>query len=175
MAFRSSRRRGTRRPRKKAIWVNIPFGSVAFSETAGSQLLLTPEDWEAQFSGTGNETAVLRAIVGEITWQQLAVGTAGTTAFWCIYVNDKDATVVPTFTVADLGDIDILRVGAIGTSNSVTNSLSATALSGIKIDIRAKRRLKSRDAIRIVAQFGADAATPTGVLGGILRFLIARD
>ena len=37
-------------PRKRAIWVNIPFGGVNFSEVAGEQLLLLPEDWEASFT-----------------------------------------------------------------------------------------------------------------------------
>ena len=43
-------RRAVRRPRKRAIWVNIPFGGVAFTESVGNQVLLVPEDWEASFT-----------------------------------------------------------------------------------------------------------------------------
>ena len=45
------RRVACRVPRKRAVWVNIPFGSVAFSEVVGNQDLLVPEDWEASFTG----------------------------------------------------------------------------------------------------------------------------
>jgi len=38
-----------------------------------------------------------------------------------------------------------------------------------------KRKLTSKDAIYIVGQIAADAASPTARVGGILRFLIARD
>jgi len=162
--------------RKRAIWVNIPFGNVAFTESVGNQLLLTPEDWEAQFAGAANETAVLRAVVGQIVWSQTVVGTAGGNGFWGIYIADKDSTVPPTFSTAGMGDYDWLRVGTRLTSSSVTATLVQTLREGTEeIFIRAKRRLKSRDAIYIAAQFGTDAASPAGVLGGILRFLVARD
>jgi len=174
MAFRS-RTKGRRAPRKRAIWCNVPFGGVAFTESVGSQLLLTAEDWEAQFTGLAQESAVLRAVVGTIVIQQTVVGTAGTTGFWCIYVTDKDATVPPVFTVAGLSDVDILRVGAFGISTSVTGSLSAAESAATQIEIKAKRRIKSRDSVRIAAQYGADAASPAGVIGGMLRFLVARD
>ena len=62
--------------RKRAIWVNIPFGSVPYTESSGNQLLLVPEDWEASFTGLTQKSASLRAIVGEITLQPTA-GTAG--------------------------------------------------------------------------------------------------
>jgi len=173
MAFRRTIvRRG---PRKRAIWVNIPFASVAFSESVGTQGLVVPEDWEAQFAGSSNETAVLRAVVGQITWSQTAVGTAGGTGYWGIYINDKDATVAPTFSVAGMADADWLHVGARAISGSVTATLVASIQSHQEVAIRAKRRLKSRDTIWIAAQFGADAASPTGTLGGLLRFLISRD
>jgi len=175
MPFRRGRRpiRGTR---KRAIWVNIPFGAVAFTESVGNQLLLTAEDWEAQFAGAANETAVLRAVVGQLTWSQTVVGTAGGNAFWGIYIADKDSTVPPTFSTAGMGDYDWLRVGSRITSSSVTATLVQTLREGTEdIHIKAKRRLKSRDAVYIAAQFGSDAASPAGVLGGILRFLVARD
>jgi len=176
MAFRSRSRGGFRRaPRKRAIWVNIPFGDVAFTEVVGAQLLLTAEDWEAQFGGNANETAVLRRIVGTIVVNQTVAGTAGEVGFLMIYISDKDATVVPSFTTSDLGDIDIMHVDAYRTASSVTDSLTAGALHRYVIDIKAKRRLKSRDAIRLCLQFAADAASPAGKAGGILRFLVARD
>ena len=175
MAFRSRSRAPRRGARKKAVWVNIPFGAVAFTESVGSQLLLTPEDWEAQFGGNDNETAVLRAIVGTLTIQQTVIGTIGTTGFWMLYINDKDATVVPNFTVADLGDIDILRTGAFGTSGALVGATEGQPSNSIPITVKAKRRLKSRDAVRLALQYGADAAAPAGVAGGLLRFLVARD
>ena len=177
MAFR--RRPQIRRSlalRKKAIWVNIPFGSVAFTETVGSQSLILPEDWEAQFSGSANETCSLRAIVGELIIQQTVVGTAGGTLFWGIYIADKDATVPPTFSIAGMADSDWLRTGCRGTSSSVTDSINAHTWGATQpILVKARRKLKSRDAIYIAAQFGTDAAAPAGVIGGMLRFLIARD
>jgi len=175
MAFRRTTR-FRRGPRKRAIWVNIPFGAVAFTETVGTQGLLLPEDWEAQFAGSSNETAVLRAVVGELCWSQTTVGTAGGVGYWGIYIADKDATVPPTFSVAGMADSDWLRVGARITSSSVTATLVQTLHEGTQaIDIRAKRKLKSRDTVWIAAQFGTDAAAPAGSLSGILRFLVARD
>jgi len=162
--------------RKKAIWVNVPFGAVAYTESAGNQLLLVPEDWEAQFTGLANETCSLRAIVGEITLQQTVVGTAGGNAFWGIYVSDKDATVVPSFSTSGMADVDWLRTGIRATTASITASvLQSTSLSVIPVAVKAKRKLKSRDSVYIVAQFASDAAAPAGVLSGLLRFLIARD
>ena len=169
-------RRAVRRPRKRAIWVNIPFGGVAFTESVGNQVLLVPEDWEASFTGLGNEQAVLRAIVGEIVLQQTTVGTAGGNYFWGIYIAGANETAVPSFTTSAMSEVDWLRVGARGTTGSITSSvLQSTMLSSQPIEIRAKRKLKSRDQISICAQFANDAATPAGVLSGILRFLVARD
>jgi len=177
MAYRGRPR--TRRSlalRKKAIWVNVPFGSVAFTETVGTQLLVAPEDWEAQFGGNANETCSLRAIVGELVWSQTVVGTAGGNGFWGIYIADKDATVAPTFSVAGMADVDWLRTGSRKTSATVTASaIEQTVVGTQAIQVKARRRLKSRDSIYIAAQFGTDAASPAGVLSGLLRFLIARD
>ncbi|MGN5493390.1 hypothetical protein [Campylobacter coli] len=175
MAFRRTSRRFARAPRKRAIWVNIPFGGVTFTETTTNQLLLTAEDWEAQFDGNANETAVLRAIRGDIVWSQTVAGTAGGTGFWGLYVADKAATVVPTFTTAGMGDVDWLRVGAFGVSTSVTTSLTSALQARLPIEVAAKRRLKSRDAVYLVGGFATDAASPAGVLSGLLRFLVARD
>jgi len=176
MAFRrrtSVRRVGTR---KRAVWINIPFGGISFSETVNTQQLVVPEDWEAQFSGNSNETAVLRAVVGQFVWQQTVVGTAGGQGYWGIYIADKDATVVPTFSVAGMADVDWLRTGCRPTASAVTDSKGACTWSAVEpIEIRAKRRMKSRDAIYLAAQFGTDAASPAGLFSGLLRFLVARD
>jgi len=175
MAFR---RRTGRRPvgtRKRAIWINIPFGSVAFTEAAGNQALVVAEDWEAQFSGLANETAVLRAIVGDVTIQQTTVGTAGTTGFWGIYIADNNNTTAPAFTVAGMSELDWLHVGAFGTAGTLVTATGAQPINSLKVATKARRRLKSRDTIYIVGQYGADAAAPAASLGGLLRFLIARD
>ena len=169
---RTAFRRGAR---KRAVWINIPFGNVQFTETSFTALLLAPEDWEAQFTGDANETAVLRAIVGNVTYAQSAAGTVGGTAFWGIYIADKDATVFPVFTVAGMGDVDWLHTHVQATATSVTGTLLASVQSTIPVNIKAKRRLKSRDSIYITGQFGADAASPSAILGGLLRFLVARD
>ena len=161
--------------RKRAIWINVPFGAVNFTESANTQQLLVPEDWESQYAGNGNEVATLRAIVGEIVVMQTVVGTAGGNAFWGMYIADKDATVVPSFSVAGMADVDWLRTGVRGTSSTVTASvLQSSNQFTIPIAVKAKRRLKSRDAIYIAAQYGTDAAAPAGVLCGLLRFLVAR-
>ena len=161
--------------RKRAIWINVPFGAVSFTETANTQQLLVPEDWESQYAGNGNEVATLRAIVGEIIVMQTTVGTAGGNAFWGMYIADKDATVLPSFSVAGMADVDWLRTGVRGTSATVTASvLQASNQFTVPIAVKAKRRLKSRDAIYICAQYGTDAAAPAGVLSGLLRFLVAR-
>jgi len=171
--FRTARRAA--RPRKRGVWVNIPFGGVIFTETAGRQLLLTPEDWEASFTGLTNEHAVLRAIVGEIVLMPTVVGTAGGNMFWGIYAAGKDKA-TPVFTTTGMSDVSWLRVGARGTSDSVSSNLAKAGNTLTQlIDIKAKRKLDTNTEISIVAQFGADAAAPQGVLAGILRFFIVRD
>jgi len=175
MAFRRRPRISRLATKKKALWVNIPFGSVSFTESVGNQALLIPEDWEAQFSGTGNETAVLRAIVGALMVQPTVAGTIGTTGFWGIYIAGANETAVPTFTVAGMSEVDWLLTGAFGTAGTLVSGSSSQPINTQHVFVRAKRRLKSRDSIYICAQYGADAASPAGVLGGILRFLVARD
>jgi hypothetical protein len=162
-------------PRKRPIWVNIPFAGVAFTEVFGQQLLMVGEDWEAQFTGISWEHAVLRAIVGEINIVQTAAGTAGGTGYWGIYIQDNNSTVVPAFTVAGMSEVDWLRTGCVATQSAVTQSLVATRQLTIPIAVKAKRRLTSRDTVFIGAQYGADAASPGGSIGGILRFLVSRD
>jgi len=176
MAFRRSTRRATRGVRKRAVWINIPFGNVNFTESVGDQLLLVPEDWESQFTGLANESATLRAIVGEIFITQTVAATAGAGMFWGMYITGVDATVVPTFTTAGMSEVDWLRTGVRAGSSSITASvLQSTNLSVIPIAVKAKRKLKSRDAIHICAQYGADIGSPAGIMGGLLRFLVARD
>jgi len=163
-------------PRKRAVWVNIPFGSVAFSEAVGNQDLLVPEDWEASFTGLTQERAVLRAIVGEIVWKQTTVGTAGGNGFWGIYMAGANETAVPVFTTSGMSEVTWLWTGSRPTSSSVTDSINATLVNSTQaIHITAKRKLDTRTKIAICAQYGADAAAPAGTLGGILRFLVARD
>lgn len=175
MPFR--RARSVRRvARKRPVWVNIPFGAVSFTESVGVQLLLTGEDWEAQYTGLNNEHSVLRAIVGEFQLVQTTVGTLGTTCFWGIYRQDNNATVNPAFTTSGMSEVDWLRVGCFPTAASVTATANqASRIFTVPIDIGVKRRISSRDGIFICAQYGSDAAAPAGVLGGILRFLVARD
>jgi len=162
--------------RKRAVWVNIPFGGVAFTESVGNQDLLLPEDWEASFTGLTQERAVLRAVVGELNIVQTTAGTAGGNFFWGIYMAGANETAVPVFTTTGMSEVIWLRTGSRPTSNSATQALSLTSLDNAQaIDVKAKRKLDTRTKISICAQFGADAATPAGVMGGILRFLVARD
>jgi len=175
MAFRSRTKRFARRPatRKRAIWVNIPF-LFTFSETAGNQLLLTPEDWEAQFTGLSMEKATLRAIRGVLWWHQTAAGTLATSsAFWGIYKTDITNTAAPVWTVTGLGTQDWLKTDAF----CIQGTLSGTnaSMQRQEIEINTKRKLSSKDAIYICGQIGADAASPAATVGGILRFLVARD
>lgn len=165
-----------RAPRKRAVWINIPFGSVAFSEVVGNQDLLVPEDWEASFTGLTQERAVLRAIVGEIVWKQTTAGTAGGNGFWGIYMSGANETAVPVFTTSGMSEVVWLWTGSRPTSSSITDSINATLVNSTQaISITAKRKLDTRTKISICAQYGADAASPAGTLGGILRFLVARD
>jgi len=174
MAFRSrSRRRFAARPRKRAIWVNIPF-LFTFSETATNSLLVTPEDWEAQFSGLSMESATLRATVGVVWWHQTAAGTLATAAcFWGIYRTDINDTAAPVWTVTGMGTQDWLHCD----SFAVQGTLSGTNAAIQRRDIRlvSKRKLTSKTKLFICGQIGSDAASPTVNVGGILRFLIARD
>jgi len=171
--MRRSFGRGFRRgPRKKAIWVNIPF-TVTFAEAAGFLLLVLPEYWEAQFGGEANETAVLRAVRGAVTWQQAGAGATGNNAFWGLYIADKDSTVSPTYSIAGMGDYDWLHVDTFGIQ--ATASSANAPLQSKEVQVKAKRRLKSRDAIYIVGQIAPDANSPSATISGILRFLIARD
>jgi len=175
MAFR--RRTNVRRSgaRKRAVWVNIPFGNVAFTESVGNQLLMVPEDWEASFTGLTNEHAVLRAVVGEVCFMQTAVGTAGGNWFWGIYLAGIGKP-APVFTTTGMSDVSWLRVGARSTASSVTGTLNqAGDIFTEKINVKAKRKLDTNTQISMVAQFANDAATPAGFFSGVLRFLVARD
>jgi hypothetical protein len=169
------RRRSVRGPRKKGVWCNVPFGSVAFTESSGSQVLLVPEDWESQFTGLANEQAILRTIQGSITVQQTVIGTAGTTGFWGIYIAGEDRPTPPVFTVTGMSDVDWLLTGCFGTQSALSTSSYILGNAPYQVHTRSKRKLRSRDSVYICAQFGADAASPAGVLGGLLRFYVARD
>jgi len=174
MAFRSrSRLRRAPAARKRAIWINIPF-LFSFSETAGNQLLLSPEDWEAQFTALGMEKATLRAIRGVLWWQQTVAGTIATSgAFWGIYKTDITNTAAPVWTVTGLGTQDWLHTDAFCIQGTVSGT--NTAIQRRDMKIVTKRKLTSKDAIYICGQIGADAASPAANVGGILRFLVARD
>ena len=162
-------------PRKRAIWINIPFGGVNYSETAGEQLLLLPEDWEASFTGLSNEQAVLRAVVGEVIFAQTAVGTLGGNLFWGLYMSGLGAA-TPVFTTTGMSTVSWLRVGCRATASSVSSSITTTTSIGTeRIEVKAKRKLNSSLKISLVAQYGADAASPAGIMSGLLRFLVARD
>ena len=175
MPFRSRRAAPVRRVRKRAVWVNIPFGNVPFTESVGSQLLLVPEDWEASFTGLTNERAVLRAIVGEVCFSQTVVGTAGGNWFWGIYMAGIGKP-VPVFTTTGMSDVSWLRVGARTTSTSVTGTLNVmSSIFSEPIEIKAKRKLDTNQQITMCAQFANDAAAPAGFFSGVLRFLVARD
>jgi len=166
--------RFARAPRKRAVWVNIPFG-YAFGESASSQLLLVPEDWEASFTGLTNERAVLRAIVGELSIVQTAVGTAGGACFWGIYLAGIGKP-APAFTTSGMSDVSWLLTGARSTTTVVTGAASTfSKFFCDSVHIKAKRRLTTNDQISIAAQFSGDPAAPTGIVSGILRFLVARD
>jgi len=172
------RRLTTRRvPRKRAVWVNIPFGNVTFTESVGNQDLLVPEDWEASFTGLTQERAVLRAIVGQITVRQTTAGTAGGNLFWGIYMAGANETAVPVFTTSGMSEVTWLRTGCRWSSAVAADTLAASTgyWASEEVRIVAKRKLDTRSKISICAQFGADAASPAGVLGGLLRFLVARD
>jgi len=172
-SFRFARSASTR---KRAVWINIPFGGVAFTESVGNQDLLVPEDWEASFTGLTQERAVLRAIVGELCIQQTVVGTAGGNMFWGIYMAGANETAVPVFTTSGMSEVVWLTTGARAASASVTASVLQSTQLGIQpVSVKAKRKLDTRTKISICAQYGADAASPAGVLSGLLRFLVARD
>ena len=180
MAFRSKRFAGGTRHRalkKRAVWINIPFGNVTFTETVGNQVLLVPEDWEASFTGLAIESATLRAVVGQLTFKQTAIGTAGGNYFWGLYLRGQTDTAVPVFTTAGMSENIWLRTGARATVTTVTDSLAgATNTWAVEdINIKVKRKLTSMVEICLCAQFGADAASPSGAIGGLLRFLVARD
>jgi len=176
MAFRRITRRGAARPRKRAVWVNIPFGAVVFTESVGNQVLLVPEDWEASFTGLTQEGAVLRAVVGELVIQQTTVGTAGGQFYWGIYLAGANETAVPTFTTSGMSEVIWLRTGCRATSSVLTDSKGACTWTATQpIELKVKRRLTTRDQISICAQFGNDAAAPAGLISGLFRFLVARD
>lgn len=156
----------------RAIWINIPFTFTA-SETAAMQLLVAPEDWESQFSGLANEKATLRAVRGELGFAQLTTATVGTPFFFGLCALDSDATVAPNFTVAGMSDADWITTGCIAAQGSASSANNLLALR--QVEVKAKRRLTSRTAIYITAQFGADATNnPTLTVTGLLRFLVAR-
>jgi len=172
---RFSRGRGTR---KRAVWVNIPFGNLGYSETANALILLTPEDWEASFTGLTNESATLRAIVGQIHIVQNTAGTRGGDMFWGIYMHGASDITVPTFSTSGMSEYTWLRTGSRAVSSVITDGLQMSQIycAVEEINIKARRKLTSAVNISICAQFGADpGAAPTGIIGGLLRFLVARD
>ncbi len=169
-------RRPIRRVRKHGIWVNIPFGNVAFTESVGNQVLLVPEDWEASFTGLSIEKASLRAVVGQLCFTQTVIGTTGGNFFWGLYMRGQTETAVPTFTTTGMSTNVWLRTGCRPTASVVTDSKGANTWGAVEpIAIGVRRGLTSSIQICIAAQFGADAASPAGVIGGLLRFYIVRD
>jgi len=174
MAFRRTTRRSfARAPRKRAIWINIPF-TMSFTETAGNQLLVSPEDWEAQFTGLSMEKAVLRAVRGSLWWVQTVGGTLGTSsAFFGIYATDITNTTAPVWTVTGMGTQDWLLCQAVGVQSAVSSTNVST--QRMEINIKSKRKLTSKTALYIGGQVGVDAASPAFTVGGVLRFLVARD
>lgn len=175
MAFRSRRafvRRARGPARRSAFWVNVPF-IMAFTETAGNQLVLTPEDWEATFSALQFEKALLRAVRGVLWWHQTAAGTLATSsAFWGLYKTSIADTAAPVWTVTGMGTKDWLKTDAF----CIQGTLSGTnaSIQRQEIDIKTKRKLDSNTAIYCCGQIGADAASPSASVGGVLRFLISR-
>jgi len=175
MATRFRSRARARTPRKRAVWINIPFGGVAFTEAVGNQDLLLPEDWEASFTGLTQERAVLRAVVGDINFVQQTAGTAGGNFFWGIYLAGANETAVPTFTTSGMSEVTWLWTGSRPTSSVITQTMIIPMAEPDRIHIVSKRKLDTRTKVAICAQYGADAASPSGILTGLLRFLVARD
>jgi len=179
MAYRSKTRFARRAPRKRAVWVNIPFGSVQVTVTITRQLLLLPEDWEASFTGLTNEQAVLRAIVGELTFVQATACSAsnkGAAWFWGLYMAGIDKA-TPPFTTTGMSDVSWLLTGCRAQSPDVTSSINVcSTIFTQQIHVAAKRKLTTNSQISLASQFGNDASgAPAGVISGIVRFLIARD
>jgi len=175
MPFRSKRRFTGRPMRKRGVWINIPFGGVNFSETVGRQLLLLPEDWEASFTGLTNEHASLRCIVGQLNFIQITAGTAGGNFFWGIYAAGIDKA-APVFTTTGMSDVSWLTTGVRATSSVVTNTLVMGGDDYVsKVNVKAKRKLDTNTQLAIVAQYGSDAASPAGIMSGLLRFFVVRD
>jgi len=171
--FRSRTRRGggARVARKRPIWVNVP-GALSFTETAGTQAIMVPEDWEVAFSGNANEQAVLRTIQGNLSYSQATTATQGVQGFAGLYIADKNATVAPTFSTTGMDDVDWLHVWNFAPQATVSSANNP--MQKWDVDIRAKRRLKSRDTVYLVAQFGADGvANPSATLGFMLRLLVS--
>jgi len=175
--MRSRTRRRVALPRKRAVWINIPFGGVAFTESVGNQDLLVPEDWEASFTGLTQERAVLRAIVGDIHMKQTVAGTSGGNMMWGIYLAGANEAAVPTFTTTGMSEVVWLTTGSLETSSVITDTAAAATNTHtvLKINVKAKRKLDTRTKISLAAQFAADAASPAGIASGLLRFLVARD
>jgi len=174
---RRFRRRSSGGARKRVLlWVNIPF-TITFTKTAGGGVLLTPEDWEAQFTGDGNERCTLLAIRGCAAWSQTVVGTNGVPVYWGIFVQDKNAATVPTWTVAGMADVDWLFTDCHGTQATAVSTTSAgDTIRGRELEIKARRRMSSRDSIWIAGQHSpTDVLAPATNLYGIARFLISRS
>jgi len=93
--------------------------------------------------------------------------------FWGIYKTDITNTVAPNWTVTGLGTQDWLHTDAFFTQGTLSGTNAA--IQRREMEIKTKRKLTSKDAIYICGQIGADAATPLASIGGILRFLVARD
>ena len=163
--------------RKRAVWINIPFGAVAFTESVGNQDLLVPEDWEATYTGLTQEQAVLRAIVGDIHLKQTVAGTSGGNFMWGLYLAGANETAVPTFTTSGMSEVIWLTTGSLQTSSVITDTAAAATNTHtvVKVHVKAKRKLDTHMKISLAAQFAADAASPAGIASGLLRFLVARD
>jgi len=175
MAFRRTTRFRRGGPKKQAVWVNIPFQGVTFTETVGGTELMVAEAWEAQFTGLAYERAVIKAIRGYVTVQQGVVGTNATSsAYWGLYLADGGGAITVAFTVSGMSEVRWLHTAAVGVAGTLVTQTSA-AIMNFPIDVRAKARITSRDSLYIAGQVGTDAASPGFTLGGLLRVLVARD
>ena len=72
-----------------------------------------------------------------------------------------------------MGTQDWLLTQAVGVQSAVSSTNVST--QRMEVNIKSKRKLTSKTAIYIGGQVGVDAASPAFTVGGILRFLVARD
>ena len=156
------------------MWVPV-LETLTVDEIGVSATVLEPAQWIQQFSGVAFERAVIKRVVGVLTFNQLTSATAGNMLRWIWYIQDSDVPTAPNpEVVADLAETKILQMGA--RTIQATASGASAFLQYQDIDIKVPKAIDTSEILIITGKIGTDgAANPTVEMKFYGRVLVGRS